>query len=60
MRNYLLDRDIAIYVRSKLTTHRRLKRWPGQIRENVIEALSTKANGMCVNANIYFENVLRH
>lgn len=46
MRNHLLDRDIAIYIRSKLSTHRRLKRWPDQTRENVFEALSTKANGM--------------
>lgn len=46
MRNYLLDQDIALYVRSRLSSHRRLKRWPPQLREDVAEALSTKANGM--------------
>ncbi len=46
MRNHLLDHDIALYVRSKLATHRKLRRWPDQIREEVFEVLSTKANGM--------------
>ena len=46
MRNDFLDQDIALYVRSQLSTHRKLKRWPDQIREAVFEGLSMKANGM--------------
>ncbi|KAK4156157.1 hypothetical protein C8A00DRAFT_41316 [Chaetomidium leptoderma] len=46
MRNPLLDEDIALYIRSKLDTHPRLKRWPRPVREEVLKALSTEANGM--------------
>jgi hypothetical protein len=46
MRNYLADQDIALYIRSRLNSHSRLKRWPQQVRDDVLESLSTKANGM--------------
>jgi thermostable 8-oxoguanine DNA glycosylase len=46
MRNYLLDQDIALYVRSKLDGHTKLRRWPPHFRDQVFEALTTKANGM--------------
>jgi hypothetical protein len=46
MRDPLLDEDIALYIRSKLESHPKLKRWPKEFREQVSETLSTKANGM--------------
>lgn len=46
MRNPLVDEDITLYVQSKLNSHPRLKRWPSQTRKEVLEALSTQANGM--------------
>lgn len=46
MRNDLLDQDISFYVRLQLSNHRKLKRWPQQIQEDVFAALSKKANGM--------------
>lgn len=46
MRNPLLDQDIAIFVQSQLAKHPKLSRWPVEIREQVLEALATKAKGM--------------
>lgn len=46
MRNYLLDQDIALYVRSKLDGDTKLRRWPPHFRDQVFEALTAKANGM--------------
>ncbi|KAL2165986.1 hypothetical protein VTG60DRAFT_3476 [Thermothelomyces hinnuleus] len=46
MRNYLVDKDIALYIRSKLNSHPRLQRWPEQFREQAFQAIRSKANGM--------------
>ncbi|KAH7009774.1 hypothetical protein EDB80DRAFT_610302, partial [Ilyonectria destructans] len=46
MRNPLLDEDIRLFVDSQLRTHPKLKRWPASVRDEALEALSTKAKGM--------------
>jgi hypothetical protein len=46
MRNPLLDDDITLYVESRLKSHARLRRWPPEIQQEVVQALSTEANGM--------------
>jgi hypothetical protein len=46
MRNPLLDEDIVLYIRSKLDSHPKLRRWPEQTRYEVLRALATEANGM--------------
>lgn len=46
MRNPLLDEDIRLFVESQLRTHPKLKRWPASVRDQALEALSTKAKGM--------------
>ncbi|KAH6650508.1 hypothetical protein F5144DRAFT_481517 [Chaetomium tenue] len=46
MRNALVDDDIALYVKSRLETHPKLKRWPPAFRDEVVGALRTEANGM--------------
>lgn len=46
MRNGLLDQDIALYIRSKLDSHPKLRRWSVDFREQVFQALTAKANGM--------------
>ncbi|SPQ18400.1 6876165c-5d0b-49cc-8881-80a601c66a56 [Thermothielavioides terrestris] len=56
MRNSLLDQDIARYVRAKLDQHSRMKRWPEDLRDMVLDALSTKANGMTLDET--YERIL--
>ncbi|KAK4144435.1 uncharacterized protein C8A04DRAFT_11560 [Dichotomopilus funicola] len=46
MQNPFLDDDIRLYVQSKLDTHPRFKRWRADLRREVANALSAKANGM--------------
>ena len=46
MRNPLVDDDIHLYITSKLAVHPRLKRWPAQLRKEVVRAVYTGANGM--------------
>jgi hypothetical protein len=46
MRNPLVDEDIKRYVNSQLHAHPTMSRWPASIKQEVLEALSTKAKGM--------------
>ncbi|KAL2154631.1 hypothetical protein VTH82DRAFT_3307 [Thermothelomyces myriococcoides] len=46
MTNWLVNQDIAVYVRSKLENHPKLKRWPKQLKDDVFDALTTSAKGM--------------
>lgn len=46
MRNPLLDADIRLFVQAQLSTHPKLSLWPASIREEAVEALSRKAEGM--------------
>jgi len=46
MSNPLLEEDIKIYVRSQLHTNPKFRHWPLHLLGEVVEALSTGANGM--------------
>lgn len=46
MRNPMLDEDIRLFVQAQLRTHPKLKHWPLHLKNEVLEALSTKAEGM--------------
>ncbi|KAK4098602.1 hypothetical protein N658DRAFT_517913 [Parathielavia hyrcaniae] len=46
MRNPALDEDIGRYIKSKLGSKQRLRRWPKHIQEQVFKSLFAKANGM--------------
>lgn len=46
MRNPLLDEDIRVYVKSKLESNPKFRHWPSGLLQEVLEALSTKAQGM--------------
>ena len=46
MRNSLVDDDIRLYLTSKIEVHSRLKRWPAELRKEVVKAVSGGANGM--------------
>ncbi|KAK3300595.1 uncharacterized protein B0H64DRAFT_414465 [Chaetomium fimeti] len=46
MRNPFVHDDIVLYIKSRLDTHPRLKRWPEMLRKEVLRALCRGANGM--------------
>lgn len=46
MTNPLLDEDIKLYVRLRLSTNHKFKDWPQRLLDEVLEVLSTKAKGM--------------
>ena len=46
MRNPLVDDDIERYLTARVEAHPRLKRWPAQLRKEVVKAVSSRANGM--------------
>ncbi|OIW22523.1 hypothetical protein CONLIGDRAFT_606829 [Coniochaeta ligniaria NRRL 30616] len=46
MRNPLLDEDIRLFVQAQLNTHPKLRLWQASVRDEALEALSTKAKGM--------------
>lgn len=46
MSNPLLDADIRLYVQAQLGMQPKFKLWPIVVREEALEALSTKAKGM--------------
>jgi hypothetical protein len=46
MSNPLVDEDIRLYVRAKVDTNPKLKRWPLHLKDEVVEALSNGAKGM--------------
>lgn len=46
MANPLLDEDIRLFVQARLRTHPKLRLWPASVRDEAVEALSTKAKGM--------------
>ncbi|TPX18701.1 uncharacterized protein E0L32_002558 [Thyridium curvatum] len=46
MKNHLLDDDINLYIRAKLSSHPVLQHWPAQIQTDIYHTLSKKAQGM--------------
>lgn len=44
----IVDEDIRIYVRDRLATDSKLKKWPGKVQEDIITVLTEKADGMYV------------
>jgi hypothetical protein len=46
MSNPLVDEDIRLYVRAKVDSNTKLKHWPSNLRDEVVEALSSGAKGM--------------
>ena len=42
----LVDEDIRIYVRGRLATDAKLKKWPPSVQEEITTAMMDKANGM--------------
>ena len=44
-----VDKDIALYVRSKLSRDRRLQAWPGSVKDEIETVLIEKACGMYAN-----------
>ncbi len=51
----LVDNDISVYVRSRLITDLRLKKWPPSVREEIIEAMVKNGGGMCVRRVMRYE-----
>jgi hypothetical protein len=45
-RNPLLDKDIKLFIEAQLRDHPKLKCWPTNLQERVLEALSEGAKGM--------------
>ncbi len=43
-----MDEDIRIYVRNRLATDSKLKKWPGKVQEDIVAVLMEKADGMYV------------
>ena len=41
-----VDKDVRIYVRAQLSQDKRMQSWPPDVKNQVEETLSTKANGM--------------
>lgn len=46
MSNPLLDEDIRLFVQAQLRKHSKFRLWPTSVRDEALEALSTKAKGM--------------
>lgn len=46
MMNPLLDEDIRKYVRSRVDTNLKMMRWTSDLRDEVVDAVSSKAKGM--------------
>jgi len=46
MRNKWLDEDIHLFIKTQLSTNRKLQRWPTDLQLAALEGLSAKANGM--------------
>ena len=46
MSNPLLDEDIRLFVQAQLRKHPKFRLWPTSVRDEALEALSTKAKGM--------------
>ena len=44
----LVDEDIRIYVRNRLATDSKLKKWPRKVQEEIVAVLMEKEDGMCV------------
>ena len=44
----VVDEDIRIYVRDRLATDNKLKKWPGKVQEDIVAVLMEKADGMYV------------
>lgn len=45
----IVDEDIRIYVRNRLATDSKLKKWPGKVQEDIVAVLMEKADGMYVH-----------
>lgn len=43
-----VDNDISVYVRDRLTTDLKLRKWPQAVKDEIAEELMSKANGMYV------------
>lgn len=44
----IVDEDIRVYVRDRLATDSKLKKWPAKVQEDIITAMMKKADGMYV------------
>lgn len=44
----IVDEDIELYLRDRLVTDSRLKKWPVEVRNEISNVMMSKANGMCV------------
>ena len=44
----VVDEDIRIYVRDRLATDNKLKKWPEKVQEDIVAVLMEKADGMYV------------
>ena len=42
----VVDEDIRVYVRSRLATDTKLKKWPPSVQEEIITVITNKASGM--------------
>jgi hypothetical protein len=45
----VVDEDIRVYVRDRLTTDSKLKKWPRSVQDEIIRVIMEKANGMYVH-----------
>lgn len=44
----IVDEDIRVYVHDRLATDSKLKKWPENVREDIIAVLMEKADGIYV------------
>ena len=44
----IVDEDIRVYVRDRLATDSKLKKWPAKVQEDIITVMMKKADGMYV------------
>jgi hypothetical protein len=41
-----VDEDIRVYIRDRMATDTKLKKWPVSVHEEIMTALMEKASGM--------------
>ena len=48
IKSAVVNRDIYVYVRDRLVTDTKLRKWPPAVQDEIITVMMEKADGMCV------------
>jgi hypothetical protein len=48
----IVDEDIRVYVRDRLATDSKMKKWPRSVRDEIISVMMEKAGGMYVYSSL--------